>query len=36
MFNGNKFMPNAFNLNLMNDKNKDNENISKNYHYIYN
>ena len=26
MFNGNKFMPNAFNLNLMNEKNKDNEN----------
>ena len=34
MFNGNKFMPNAFNLNLMNEKNKDNENISKNYHYL--
>ena len=34
MFNGNKFMPNAINSNLMNKKIKDDENISKNYHYL--
>ena len=34
MFNGNKFLPNAINLNLMNKKSKEDENISKNYHYI--